>query len=251
MIEVKKNEEYTKFMSTYIFESNKIESILDFIDLETFFITDIDDTLIKAAQIIGSSHWEKHLIRRLIDQGVELDQARSRACGLWKQIQKLTNVITLEEGVFKLIQFLKKHSIPTLGLTSRDCDLIDLTFEQLKKVDLHDAFTLKHAPQTLEATYLCHFARGALFCGNNAKDKALKVFFEQNNLNPKKIIFIDDQKDHLYELEEMAFHAGIDYVGMQYTASSPENFSVEIAEIQEKHLPNIISDEDAQKLIQN
>ena len=238
-------------MSTYIFESKKIESIVDFIDSETFFIFDIDHTLIETAQVIGSTHWEKHFIRRQMDQGLSYEDASKRSFALWKQIQKSTEVRTIENGIFRLVSFLKTHNIPTLGLTSRDHDLMDLTFDQLKKVNLENVFNLDHPPHALEAELECHFSRGAVFCGDNPKDIALKALFKKNDIAPKKIIFIDDQKDHLYELEEMAYHAEIEYIEMQYTASNHERFNSDIAVIQEKHLPNILSDDEALKLMQN
>lgn len=236
-------------MSTYIFESKKIESILDFIDLDTFFIFDIDHTLIEAQQVIGTSHWEKHLKHRLIDQGISPDEAKFRAYTLWKSIQEVTGVQPVEEGVFRLISLLQHNQIPILGLTSRDRDLIEITFKQLKSVELDNVFTCDYPSQSLEAKHICHFSRGTVFCGDNPKNEGLKAFFDLISFKPKKIVFVDDQKEHLYELEEMAFHENIDFVGMQYMGSSYERFSPEIAEIQERHLPKILSNADALKLI--
>jgi hypothetical protein len=236
-------------MSTYIFESKKIESILDFIDLDTFFIFDIDHTLIEAQQVIGTSHWEKHLKHRLIDQGISPDEAKLRAYMLWKSIQEVTGVQPIEQGIFRLVSLLQNNSIPILGLTSRDRDLIEITFRQLESVDLHNVFTLDYPSQPLEAKHICHFSRGTVFCGDNPKNVGLKAFFNQISFKPKKIVFVDDQKEHLYELEDMAFHENIDFVGMQYMGSSHDRFNPVIAEIQEQHLPRILSNADALKLI--
>lgn len=237
-------------MSTYIFESKKIESIFDFIDLDTFFIFDIDHTLIETQQVIGSSHWEKHLKHRLIDQGFSHEEAANRSCSLWKKIQKVTSVQTIEQGIFRLISYLKEREIPILGLTARDHELMDLTFKQLQSVDLHQVFTFLHPCQALVGTlYESHYSKGAVFCGDNPKDSALKVLFKQVEYTPKKIVFVDDQKEHLYELEEMAYNANIEFVGMQYMASNHDRFNLEIAEIQEQHLPRILSNSDALKLM--
>lgn len=238
-------------MSTFIFESNKIESILDFVDPKTLFIFDIDHTLIEPLQVIGSTHWEKHLTHRLIDEGMHPESARLKACGLWKEIQKRTGVQAIESGIYRLITILKERAVMTLGLTSRDHDLADLTFRQLKAVDLDQVFTFNHPAKIFNLEYTAEFKNGTLFCGHNAKDLTLGALLKHAEITPEKIIFIDDQKDHLYKLEEMSFRAGIEFIGMQYTASSHDRFNIDIASIQEKHLPNILSDDEALMLLRN
>ena len=232
-------------MSTYIFESENIESILDFIRPDSLFIFDIDHTLIETAQVIGSTHWEKHFARRLMDQGIETDLARSQAQTLWKKIQRKTKVRPVDPTLFKLIHYLKTHNVKTLGLTSRDEEIIDLTLDQLQSVDMHEIFNFDDPCHDFGVNPSCHFSKGIVFCSDNPKDIGLKLFLEHTQHKPEQIIFIDDQKQHLYELEEMAYRAGISYVGMQYTASGYERFNAEIAKIQEKHLPHIITDDQA------
>lgn len=236
-------------MSTYIFESKRIESILDFIDNNTFFIFDIDHTLIETSQVIGSTHWQKHLVRRLIDQGLARVDAEKQAQALWKQIQHQSPVRIVEEAISGLIAYLKARKVPILGLTSRDVEIVDLTFKQLASVELHDIFDVQSPCYSFDIDPVCHFSKGALFCGDNRKDVGLKLLMDHLDFKPKKIVFIDDQKSHLYELEEMAYASGIQYVGMHYTASSHERFNYDIARIQEQHLPKILSDHEALKLL--
>ncbi len=226
-------------MSTYIFESKRIDSILDFVDADSFFIFDVDHTLIETTQIIGSAHWEKHFMRRLIDQGWDNQEALKHSQSLWKQIQKNTDVQVVDQGILNLIAYLK----------SRDKAIVDLTFKQLESVQLHNIFSFQNPCHSFGIQPDCYFSKGMVFCGDNPKDLGLKLLLDYVNFQPKKIIFVDDQKSHLYELEEMAYQAHIHYVGMHYTASTHEKFNFEIAQIQEKFLPKIISDDEALQLI--
>lgn len=237
-------------MSTYIFESKRIDAILDFIDLDSFFIFDVDHTLIEPPQVIGSTYWEKHFMRRLIDQGFESVIASKKAQTLWKEIQKSTNVQIVDQEVLNLISYLKSRNIPILGLTSRDKAIVDLTFKQLESVQLHDIFSFQNPCRCFGIQPDCYFSKGMVFCGDNPKDLGLRLLLDYIQFKPKKIIFVDDQKSHLYELEEMAYQSNIHYVGMHYTASTHEKFNFEIARVQERFLPKIISDDEALQLIE-
>lgn len=239
-------------MSTYIFESEKVESIIDFIDDESIYISDIDHTLIEPVQIIGSVHWEKYTTQKLMDRGLSFEKARQEAFKLWRQVQAATDIKVVEESVYNLLKILQSRKIPIMGLTSRSAFLKDLTFKQLARARLDQIFTYNYDCHDLPSPKLqSHFSKGTVFCGDDPKHHALEAFLKHNQINLKKIIFVDDQKDHIHELEELCYKLGIDYVGMHYVASSHKNFDAEIAEMQHKHLPKIISDLDALQMLES
>lgn len=237
-------------MSVYKFESSSVKDILKHVDKNTLIVFDIDHTLIEPVQAIGSTHWERHLTKKLLEQGFTYHEACIRAFHQWRTIQHLTDVKTIEDAIYEVIDYLKENQVKTLGLTSRDGTLSNLTFDQLKSVNLHEIFTIHNDTSDLSANYPCTYYNGTVFCGFNKKDAAFKLFLNHINLSPKKIVFIDDQQSHVEELEDLATLLGIEYVGMKYTASGDHTFDSKIADIQEKHLPKLISNREALDLLE-
>lgn len=237
-------------MSIYKFESDNVKDILKHVDKNTLVVLDIDHTLIEPVQAIGSTHWEKHLTKKLMGQGYTHHEACIRAFHQWRTIQHLTDVKIIEESIYEVLSHLKALKIDILGLTSRDGTLSDLTFDQLKSVNLHNIFSIQNDPSEISANYPCSYFNGAVFCGFNKKDEAFKLYLNQIQLIPKKVVFVDDQQSHVEELEDLAVFLGIEYVGMRYTASGDHTFNPKIADIQEKHLPKLLSNREALDLLE-
>lgn len=68
---------------------------------------------------------------------------------------------------------------------------------------------------------------------------------------PKKIVFIDDKRKNVDELEVLASH-GIEYIGVHYTAIEHADpiYRRDLAEFQYKFLDQILSNEAAQLLME-
>lgn len=239
-----------QFMSVYKFKSDKVVDVLDHLDKSSLLIFDIDHTLIEPVQAIGSTHWERHLTQKLLQQGFTYHEACIRAFHQWRTIQHLTAVRAVEDSIYEVLKFIRKLQVHTLGLTARDGTLSELTFDQLKSVKLDEIFSLRLKLEEIQGSYPLSYNKGAVFCGFNKKDAALKMFIEQTHFVPKKIVFVDDQKSHVEELEDLAHRLGFDYVGMHYTASGDHTFDPKIADIQEKHLPKLISNKEALDLLE-
>ncbi len=237
-------------MSAYKFESDSIRDILKHIDPETLFILDIDHTIIEPVQSIGSTHWERHLAKKLMDSGYTYHEACIRAFHQWRTIQHLTQVRPVEESIYEFHDFLKSSKIETMGLTSRDSTLSDLTFEQLASVQLGDVFSFQKPCVELQGNYPCQYTKGAIFCGFNKKDHGLDLFLSHIDFKPSKIVFVDDQSSHIDELGDLSEMLKIDYVGMKYNASGVHKFDAKLADIQEKHLPKLLSDREALDLLE-
>jgi len=237
-------------MGAYKFESDNITDILKYLEKNTLFVLDIDHTLIEPVQAIGSTHWEKHLTKKLLAEGFTHHEACIRAFHQWRTIQHLTDVKTIQDSIYDVTKYIRSNQINTLGLTSRDGTLPNLTFDQLKSVHLHEIFSIQNAPSDLTANYPCAYFNGTVFCGFNKKDEAFKLFLQHIQLNPTKVVFIDDQQSHIEELEDITSRLGIEYVGMKYTASGDHTFDSKIADIQEKHLPKLLSNREALDLLE-
>ena len=77
-------------------------------------------------------------------------------------------------------------------------------------------------------------------------------FLEQIDKKSKKVVFIDDKIKNVEELEKLT-QAGIDYVGVHYTAIErvPLIYDRSVTEFQAKFLNQIMSNEAALILIKN
>ena len=188
-------------MSVYTFKSDRLQDILNYLEPNVLFIFDIDHTLIEPTQSIGSTHWERHLASRLIQQGFTHHEANIRAFHQWRTLQHLTQVQPVDPTIHQILNQIRSFGIQTMGLTARDKTLSELTFDQLASVNLDQAFSLIGDSKDLRGNYPCHYHQGAVFCGFNKKDAGLELFLNHVQLKPKKIVFIDDQQSHVDELK--------------------------------------------------
>jgi FMN phosphatase YigB (HAD superfamily) len=97
------------------------------------------------------------------------------------------------------------------------------------------------------------YTRGVMFCADMSKSSCLGAFIKHANINPSKIIFIDDDVGHVQAIGEFCKTAGIEYCGIEYTEAkdvvSKLPYSQQIAELQFKTLKSKgiwLSDEEAQ-----
>jgi hypothetical protein len=169
----------------------KIKEIEKEIDENTLIAFDLDNTLLAPQTYYGSVEWEEELLKKYIQQGFSKNKALDKANKLWYIAQEKIKLKLIENNSHELInQWKKKSNI--IGLTARDFQVKDITFNQLKLNNL--LFT--NFDKILDNLHL-----GTLYCAGQSKSKILSNFIEKVlDKHPKKILLIDDQK---YNLEDL------------------------------------------------
>jgi len=166
------------------------------------------------------------------------------------EIQTITKVKLVEKDVKKIIKHLQNKNVLVIGLTSRQLYLSCSALKQLDSLDIDLSITAPYKDDLFFENGVL-FNKGILFASGKNKGEVLSQFFKKIDFLPKSVIFIDDKLKHLNEIENFCKDAGIKFLGFRYGALDEKirNFDNQIANIQHKYFQNILSDEDAKKML--
>lgn len=238
-------------------ESVQMNDILPEITPSTLVVFDLDNTLHEPAQSLGSDQWYGSLVKANISQGMPESAAIDAAIKNWVKVQHVTQVKNLETATPEIISSLQNQGIRIFGLTARPTDLADVSLDQLKSINIDLSKTSRLNPeQHIPADDKVSIKGGVVFVGpKNNKGMVLKKILELEGLNklPSKIIFVDDKLKHVTNVENALNELQVPYVGFRYGAADEKvkNFDSKITDIQFSDFLKILSDKEAQSLIQD
>lgn len=238
-----------------IIETAHIADVMPLIDNETWFLVDIDNTLFEAAQALGHANWFYDEMQKKMRQGMTREEALRACYPGWIKTQKVCKVKPLEDNFVASLIDLQNRGVVIMGLTHRWPSVADSTIHQVASLGFDFS---KTAPSqetfTVPAGHPTLYKQGILFvCDYNKKSDVFLPFLILINQKPKKVVFIDDKRKYVEELEVALEQQGIEYIGIHYTAIEHVTpmFSPEIAEFQYKFLDQIMSNEAALLLMKN
>lgn len=237
-----------------IVQTAHIADVIPLIDQDTWFLVDLDNTMFEAKQALGHANWFYDQMAVYTQQGYSRDEAIRKAYPGWIKTQKVCPVKPLEPDFVPALIAMQERGIVVMGLTHRQPYVADATvrqvqslgFDFLKTAPSKDAFVVPPKTPTL-------YADGILFVSDyNKKGDVFLPFLMMIGQQPKKVVFIDDKKKNVDELETVLAPLGIEYIGVYYTAidSAPPVYSREVADFQYKFLDKIMSNEAAQLLME-
>jgi len=185
---------------------------------DALFVFDLDNTLIRPVNSLGSVEWFFSYIERALAKAEDREKCLRRCVSLWKALQSLIPVQLLEKEAAQIIKTLQKKA-PVIALTAREPDFKHVTQQQLCSVDI-DFKISAPAPGEfhLSKIPIAEYCDGVLFAGGYHKGEVLLSFLEQIEYKPKRIVFSDDNS---YEVKRVAIveKEGIDYIGIRYAAA--------------------------------
>lgn len=242
------------YLQAAILETKSFKDVLNHIEhvepSEIIVICDIDNTLLEAAQQLGSVAWGEHLIADLKRKGISDQQAHQIEDIMWGAVQKHVKVKTVDPCTSEVIKEIQGRNIPVLGLTARSPADAECTRSQLQSVGIdlvaHDLFPSSN--QELLLQHAAIYERGILFATPfNRKSHVLCGFLDKNKIMPKCVIFVDDKRHHVHDIEQALEARGISCIGIRFGGADEQarHFDAEIADIQWKALPKLISDHEA------
>lgn len=218
-------------------ETKTLKSLLEHATHQTLILVDLDNTLFESVSQFGSYEWMSHRISSALSKGEPLEAVLDRIVPPWENMQHKIKTRLIEEKVPSWIDQLQKSGSFVLGLTGRSKTLAEHTREQLKTYQIsftkdlvHDAFNNMH-PEMIHS-------EGTLLIGyKNSKGDALRLLFDQLNTEITKVVFIDDQRRYLDQVQAVLQKLPLEFVGFHFTALEDkfENFDLEVA-LQEEQL---------------
>jgi len=216
----------------------------------TIVLCDIDNTLLKASQQLGSVEWGDYIIQTLTEKGMDRNDAQEIESKLWNLIGPNIPIMLMQPEIPKIIQTIQQKGIPVVGLTARGATETSYTIRQLESLKI--SFT-KMSP-SFSLDQLSKYSQGVIFCSPfRSKASCLFFFLRKCQFPATQIIYIDDKIEYLYDLEEACNTQKVSFMGLRYSKADnlSKQFQPAIAHIQWKMFPKIISDEEAREIIKS
>lgn len=238
-----------------IIETTTIETVFPLVDEDTWLVVDLDNTVFEGKQALGHTEWFYDKAYALMEEGLTLEEATRECYPEWIEIQKVCPVKPVEAAFITALKSAQQRQIITMGLTHRQPSLADSTIDQLNSLDWSFQPTAP-ATNTFVVPSLTPtiYKEGVLFTGEyNKKGEIFIRFLSVIGQKPKKMIFVDDKRSHVEDVEKAVIEQGIECIGVHYRAieHAEKVYYPEIAEFQRKFLKTIMSNEAALLLMQN
>lgn len=191
--------------SSEIIQTDTIDAVIDYVENPTDLIVfDLDETLITLEH---GEHWIGHLCKHY-----EITEFKDiEVFYIGHAIQDEQHL--LEAHAPHMIAQLQQQGNIVLALTARSTlPYVHHTYEQLLAVGINfshiaDNFTILAGRPAL------HY-HGIISSGDNNKGEILMRVLDYVQMQPTKIIFIDDKLHHLEAMRDCAYARGIPFVGL-------------------------------------
>lgn len=238
-----------------IIETITIEDVMPLVDEDTWIVLDLDNTVYEGKQALGHTEWFFDKAYALMRDGMTLEEAIRECYPEWLEIQKVCPVKPVEAAFIPALKNAQQRKIVIMGLTHRQPSLADSTIAQLNSLDwsfqptapVEDSFVVPSPTPTI-------YTKGVLFTGEfNKKGEIFIRFLSIIDQKPKKIIFVDDKRSHVEDVEKAVIEQGIECIAVHYRAIEyvEKVYYPEVAEFQKKFVNTIMSNEAALILMQN
>lgn len=216
-------------------------------------VLDIDNTILGPTQTLGSDQWFGYNVGKFINSGESENQAIDHAISNWMLVQNVTRVSTIEKITPSLILMAQKKNVMVFALTARPIELGNTTINQLRSLGVR----FKNNGISYSDGNSVEFNNGILFVGpKNNKGVVLSQFFRKLNIQPNRLIFIDDKEKHVKNMEEVFAKSGLNNINFRYGATDQKvkSFRSDVAEVEWEYFKNfgvLITDEVAEQIIHN
>jgi FMN phosphatase YigB (HAD superfamily) len=213
-----------------IIQTNTMEEILPYIDEDTWVIFDIDNVLLEPSIQAGRHEWFLHEVEKFMARGVDFQTAEELVGPCWRSFMEICPMRTPEPDIASLIKTIQEKSGASLALTARHPPDSTLTLRQLEALEIDFSH---HAPLfvSFEAAHPTHWEKGIFFVSwMNSKGIVFRQFIENSDIQPKRIVFIDDTKRHVDSMEQELQKLGIEFFGFHYIKTSERPFDPKMAD---------------------
>lgn len=241
------------FLQSEIYEIAHFEEIYNHLQPETLIVYDIDDTLFSMNQHLGSDHWLDSQFKRHQKEGMAPRAAFEKAINEWRAVQHLSGCKPVEPINPEVVEYTQKH-YTVIALTSRGHEVATRTVELLRD----SGFNLSLNPLTQDALLFMQenenilFHKGILFTSGRHKGECLEKLLNAVGVMPKRVLFVNDKRAHILPVEDFCVRAGIEFTGLRYgfVDERRDAFDSAVSDIQWAHFGNILSDEEAETIMQ-
>ncbi len=199
-----------------------IERKIQNLDTNSLVLFDVDATLIVPDDVILKPKG-KELFKRLIAHCTDRD--------LFRDIRQQASHCVVDSRLNELVSTLIKKQIPTIAFTAAPAKIRDgraagnWRVDELKRhgFDFSTSFpgnNLLILPKSPNHTHFPAFKSGVLFSSFHPKGDLLVTFLQMISFKPNKVVFLDDELEHVQSVVTSLEKHGIKCVGIHYTAAN-------------------------------
>ncbi len=217
-----------------IIEHNDLSIVLEVVAPHTLVLFDLDNTLIKNAQSLGSPEWFTYFHQKLRASGLPDKEAYQEVLATYLAVNKVAQVeLVCEKAPPVLTQL---HLYASVGfLTAREVALVGVTLKHLQELELTASPCWeRHSCFSLKASTKGHFTKGAIFTGGADKCQCLLEVLGQIKHPPDKVVFVDDQEKSLLQVQTALEPQKIPFLGIRYYKldAAVASLSPEVCDVQ-------------------
>lgn len=236
-------------------EAKSMKEILSEVTLKTAVVFDLDNTVIRPYQTIGTDQFFGFLKQKAVAGGMADLDAAKWAINQVTPIAPVVPVQAVESLTPKLISYLQAHNVMVFALTARPPNWARGTLGQLRSVGVSFSET---SPLHGKVTQLSEgnlFAGGVIFMPiGNKKGPTLLSFLKTMKPSINNVVFVDDNPHNIENVEETFKNVAVRNTNFRYGGADPiaKAFSPEIAEVEwtcYEYSQKIISDDHAKAIL--
>ena len=231
-------------------ESDRFDRLFEHADARTIVFCDLDNTLFESSTYLGSVAWRNHIRNKGKAAGLDAKQTEDVLDKFWSFVQPFVSVRLVDQNAPEVIQKLRGDKVLFVILTARDHYEKEHTLKQLESLNV--ALPQDEESRSLSLPSPALYDHGILFCGENSKGAVVRAFLEEMGLQPDRIVLIDDLAKQLADVEGVVKEKEIEFVGIRFSGADArvKAFDPQIADLQWQYLPQLLTDEEAQSLLQ-
>ena len=233
-------------------EIHSLDEVLLKVSSNTLVVLDIDETLLTTSQMLGSDFWFQNKIQKYAFEGLDKKEALAKTLPDYINFLTQSKVKLIESQAPVLVHKLQRMGVTVVGLTSRSSELAYVTTAQLQSLNIN----LNRTPIKLDELGLSshlphHYFEGILYSKSLHKGKVLLDLINHTNFPIDRLVFVDDKMEYIQELQETCEANQIEYTGLRYARrdGAAASYDPAIADVQEKYFKEILSNEDAEKIL--
>jgi hypothetical protein len=117
-------------------ETTDLKSLEKEVTAGTLVCFDLDNTLIRAEQMLGSDQWWDDVVYELAASGLSGRDATIKAYQIWLPLQTTSRFIPVQPTARQSCAVSRKRGVKVLGLTARPSMFASLTYRQLASIGI-------------------------------------------------------------------------------------------------------------------
>lgn len=202
-------------LQAVVVEVRSIEDIVTHIDENTWVLVDLENCLFEIEWPLQHAKWFYDEVEKKIKTGMSKEKAIEAVYPAWVKTEMNGKVKPIEPTFIPLLLKLQERQIVVMGFTHRQPStrggtkkhIAFLGFDFSKTAIVEREMVLQYNPPAMSSG-------GIIFAhGSNREIDILRLFLAKTKKNPKKIVFISNNRGDLEDLESIV-EDGIDYVGV-------------------------------------